>query len=162
MELNKKLSEFAKNKNNIIILIILIIGTLFMIIPGKDKDEPEEKTITQTYNYEEKLEEILSLINGAGDVEVMITYSGSEEKRLAYETKSGKNDRGDSGYEENIDKQAVMADGEPFVLSKTYPKVKGVVVIAEGARDSNVRAAILEAVITAFDIASHKVCILEK
>ena len=162
MELNKKLPEFIKNKNNIIILIILIIGTLFMIIPGNPKQMPQENERIETYNDEERLKEILSLISGAGDVEVMVTYSGTEEKRLAYETKSGKNDRGDSGYEENLDKQAVMADGEPFILSKTYPKVKGVVVIAEGAKDSNVRAAILEAVITAFDIAPHKVCILEK
>ena len=92
----------------------------------------------------------------------MITYSNTSEKQLAYETKSDKTDRGDSGYEINTDKQAVLSDGEPVILSKSYPTVKGVVVIAEGAGNSKVKADILEAVTTAFNIASHKVCILEK
>ncbi len=162
MEIAKKLSDFTKNKNNIIILIILIIGTMFMLIPSEKKKEVQEAPISDGYNDEEKLKKILSLISGAGDVEVMVTYSGTEEKRLSYETKSGKYDRGDSGYEENLDKQVVMASGEPFISSKIYPKVKGVVVIAEGAENSSVRAAILEAVTTAFSIAPHKVCILEK
>ena len=78
------------------------------------------------------------------------------------EIKSDKTDRGNSGYEENTNKQAVLSGGEPVILSKSYPKVKGVVVIAEGAGNTNVKANILDAVTTAFNIASHKVCILEK
>lgn len=160
--MNKKFMDFLKNKNNRIILIILIIGTLFMLVPGREKKQPEPAAAEEKLDESERLCEMLSMIKGAGDVEVMVTYSGTEEKRLAYETKSGKTDRGDSGYEENLDKQAIMADGEPVILSKSYPKVKGVVVIAEGAGDSKVKAAITEAVMTALDIAPHKVCILEK
>lgn len=161
--MNKKIMDFLKNKNNIIILIILIIGTLFMLLPATDKKQPE-KTLgaEDEIDYGEELREILSKIKGVGDVEVMITYSQTSEKRLAYETQSGRSERGDSGYEENTDKQAIISDGAPVILSQTYPKVKGVVVIAEGAANSRVRADILEAVTTAFDIASHKVCILEK
>lgn len=161
--MNKKIAIFFKNKNNIIIVIILIIGTLFMLFPGTEKKQTEKTTVSEEeLSYSEDLKKILSKIKGVGDVEVMITYSLTSEKRLAYETKSDKSDRGDSGYEESTDKQAVMSGGEPVILSKSYPKVKGVVVIAEGAESSKVKSDILEAVITAFDIPSHKVCILEK
>lgn len=161
--MNKKITNFLKNRNNIIIITILIIGTLFMLIPATDNKEAEKKPFTEEeHNSEEELKFILSKIKGVGDVEVMITYKASSEKRLAYETRTNKSDRGDSGYDESAEKQAVMSEGEPVVLSRSYPTVKGVVVIAEGAANSKVRSDILEAVVTAFDIASHKVCILEK
>jgi len=161
--LNKKISNFIKNRHNITIIIILIIGTLLMLLPGAFEKKPEKTTLlAEEPNYTEELKKILSEIKGAGDVEVMITYLQTSEKRLAYETKSDKYDRGDSGYEENTDRQAVLSSGEPVVLSQSYPKVKGVVVIAKGASDAKVKADILEAVTTAFDIASHKVCVLEK
>lgn len=159
----KKILDFIKNKNNRIILIILIIGTLFMLFPSAPKKQPEKTQPSQEETDDsERLTQILSHIKGAGKVEVMVTYAQTSEKRLAYETKSGKSDRGSAGYEENTDKQAVMSDGEPVVLSKTYPRVKGVVVIAEGAADAKVKTDIQDAVVTAFGIARHKVCVLEK
>lgn len=134
-----------------------------MLLPSTEKKQPEIPAFSDTEpNYNEELKKILSKIKGVGDVEVMITYSATSEKQLAYEIKSDKADRGNSGYEENTNKQAVLSDGEPVILSKSYPKVKGVVVIAEGAENTYVKANILDAVTTAFNIASHKVCILEK
>ena len=134
-----------------------------MLLPSTEKKQPETPVFSDSDpDYNEELKKILSKIKGVGDVEVMITYSETSEKQLAYEIKSDKADRGNSGYEENTDKQAVLSDGEPVILSKSYPKVKGVVVIAEGAGNTNVKANILDAVTTAFNIASHKVCILEK
>ena len=55
-----------------------------------------------------------------------------------------------------------MSDGSPVILAKTYPKVKGVVVITKGCDNPETKAAILDAVTTAFDIAPHKVCILNQ
>ena len=160
--MNKKITNFFKNRNNIIILTILIIGTLFMLIPSPDRKKTKDLPVTEEeHDYSQELKFILSKIKGVGDVEVMITYKASSEKKLAYETRSDKSDRGDSGYDESSEKEAIMSDGEPVILSRSYPTVKGVVVIAEGASDSRVKADILEAVITAFDIAPHKVCILE-
>ncbi len=160
--MSKKFIDFFKNKNNRMIIIILIIGTLFMILPGKKESEPQKVKSEQKADESQALKELLAKIRGVGKVEVMITYSETEEKRLAYEEKSGRTDRGDSGYEENIAREAIMADGEPVILSKVYPKVKGVVVIAEGAGNPQVCSAISQAVMTALDVAPHRVCILER
>lgn len=158
--MDKRIGEFFKKKNNRIIVIILIIGVLLLLWPAKS--EPEPKVLADAPNDEERIAKIISSIKGVGNVEVMVTYSSSEEKRLAYETKSQKADKGDGAFEEDIDREAIIANGEPVVLSKTYPKVKGVVVIAEGVGASGVKEEVLEAVTTAFDISPHKVCILEK
>lgn len=156
--MNKKLMEFFKKKNNIIIIIILIIGTLLMLLPS-----PKKKTEDiEQYNDDERLRMILSEIDGVRDVSVMVTFSGTVESNLAYEIQSNTFDRGAEGLEETVDKKVIMDDDGPFIQSKSYPKVKGVVVIAKGAENAKVKADILEAVMTAYDIAPHKVCILSK
>lgn len=161
--MNKKIEDFFKKKNNTIILIILIIGAVLMLFP-KSTEKKEEARAESEYaaDDEERLRKILSRIRGAGRVEIMVTYSESAESRPAYETGSDKSDRGEEGCDERIERKPVMADGKPVILSTRYPRVKGVVVIAEGAKDPEVAANISEAVTTAFAIAPHRVCILEK
>ena len=72
--------KILKNKNNQLLLIILIIGMILIFASG------EKKTETKNDNSEEqRLEEILSDIEGVGRVSVMITYrenvkSGRVEK----------------------------------------------------------------------------------
>ncbi len=156
--MNKKLMEFFKKKNNIIITIILIIGTLLMLLPSPKKKAED----IEQYNDDERLRMILSEIDGVRDVSVMVTFSGTVESNLAYEIQSNTFDRGSEGLEETVDKKVIMDDDGPFIQSKSYPKVKGVVVIAKGAENAKVKADILDAVMTAYDIAPHKVCILSK
>lgn len=122
-------------------------------------EEKKERVISE----EKRLEEILTHIEGAGDVSVMVTYYASNEKILAYEKKTDKKGETSNGYGgESSDEKAVMADGEPVVLSEVYPSVRGVVVIAEGAGRPTVNQAITEAVSTALGIAVHKICVLPK
>ena len=59
----------------------------------------------------------------------MITYYSSSEKNIAYETKVSSREK-----EESEDKKAVMTDGEPMVVKEVYPKVRGVIVTADGGR----------------------------
>ena len=69
----------------------------------------------------------------------MITYYSSSEKNIAYETKVSSREK-----EESEDKKAVMTDGEPMVVKEVYPKVRGVIVTADGGGNSAVRRAISE------------------
>ena len=108
---------------------------------------------------EKRLADILSQIDGAGEVSVMITYYSSTEKDIAYETKSAS--RGDKS-ETSEDKKAVRTDGEPMVVKEVYPQVKGVIVTAQGAGNTAVKAAISEAVSASLDVPVHRICIFKK
>lgn len=153
-----KLIKLLKNKNNLIICLILIIGIVLMVVGGKDnKEENIETTKTEVVTDERRLEEILSQIDGVGEVSVMITYYSSSEKDLAYETKTSSRN-----LEESEDKKAVMTDGEPMVVKEVYPDVKGVIVTAQGAGRTDVKAAISEAVSATLDVPVHKICIFKK
>ena len=64
--------------------------------------------------------------------------------------------------EESEDKKAVMTDGEPMVVKEVYPKVRGVIVTADGGGNSAVRSAISEAVTASLDVPAHRICIFKK
>ena len=150
--------KFLTNKNNLPLVIILIIGIVFMTVLS---DKPQQKSSSVNDNVqlqEEKLESILSEISQHGKVEVMITYYGSSEKDIAYETKTSTSgsDKNSSGSE---DKKAVISGGEPVVVQEKYPRVKGVIVVAQGADSIEVKRALTDAVTAATGAAACNVCV---
>lgn len=157
---------FSKIRNTNYIYIILIIGVAVMLLfsGGKEGTEQEKPVLPdRTFSEEEKLSGILSQIEGVGNVSVMITYFTSNEKAIAYETKTDRKAETSTGFGgESRDEKAVMADGGPVVVQEIYPEVKGVVVIADGADIPSVKQAICEAVSTSMGIALHKICVLPK
>lgn len=103
-KINKLLNKDGENNNkkkieNLVVFIIIIIVTVLIInsIWGSDgKKEISSNTYTQLasnenksvisnnklsdeYNLEQDLEDILSKVNGAGKVKVLITYSESSQ-----------------------------------------------------------------------------------
>lgn len=140
--MNKEdLLKIFKNKNNRLICLILIIGVVLMAVASVDKNKKADvqptAAVTSVEDEEKRLANILSQIDGAGEVSVMITYYSSSEKNIAYETKVSSREK-----EESEDKKAVMTDGEPMVVKEVYPKVRGVIVTADGGGNSAVRSAI--------------------
>ncbi len=152
--------KLIKNKNNQILFIIIIIGVVFMLISGGDgKKEKIKETVVP--DEETRLEEILSDIEGAGRVSVMITYYSTSEKDIAYETKTNTANR-EVQTEESEDKKAVMTDGEPMVIKEIYPRAKGVIVTADGGGDAAVRQAISEAVTAVTEVPAHRIRIYKR
>ena len=156
--MNKEdLLKIFKNKNNRLICLILIIGVVLMAVASVDKNKKADVQPTAVEDEEKRLANILSQIDGAGEVSVMITYYSSSEKNIAYETKVSSREK-----EESEDKKAVMTDGEPMVVKEVYPKVRGVIVTADGGGNSAVRSAISEAVTASLDVPAHRICIFKK
>ena len=154
--MNKEdLLKIFKNKNNRLICLILIIGVVLMAVASVDKNKKADvqptAAVTSVEDEEKRLANILSQIDGAGEVSVMITYYSSSEKNISSREK-----------EESEDKKAVMTDGEPMVVKEVYPKVRGVIVTADGGGNSAVRSAISEAVTASLDVPAHRICIFKK
>ncbi len=157
--LNEILKKYANNKS---LYIIIIIGIVFMLMSGGGQRQKSE-TKTQGYNIysdEERLERILSGIEGVGDVSVMITYYGTTSYELAFEKNqsSTSSEKETAKSEEN---SVITQNGTPLVKGEVYPKAKGVVIIAEGAAKVSVKKAITDAAVAALDVAPYKVCVLE-
>ncbi|HIT84626.1 MAG TPA: hypothetical protein IAA60_01845 [Candidatus Ornithomonoglobus intestinigallinarum] len=146
--------KFLRNKNNLMIIGVIIIGIIFMTaFQGSDGGREEKTEAVQTEDTERRLEEILSAIEGAGRVDVMITYRDAGEKSIAYEKRES-----GTGYDE----KAVMADGSPLIVRETEPSVMGVIVTADGADSIAVKKALTEAVAAALGAEPHRICIYKR
>ena len=149
-----------KNKNNQRLILIVIIGLIFISFFGEGQKVREEVQNENTVKTEEeRLTQILEDIDMAGEVSVMITYYGTNEKNIAYETRKNISSLGES---ESYDEKAVMTDGSPMVINEVYPRVKGVIVTAEGADNAAVRENLINAVSSELDVEKHRVCIYKK
>ena len=145
--------KFFSSRNNLVLSVIIIIGVILMVsVSGNGSEKKEVHTSIDTAAEEVRLEEILSRIEGAGKVHVMVTYYGGTEQSIAYEIKSDTDK--DSRQE---DKRAVMSGNSPMVVQELYPKVKGVIVAAQGAGDISVKRKLTEAVTAAMGVTASRV-----
>ena len=157
-DINKILKKFSNTKS---LYIIIIIGVVLMLFSsGKEHQSDTKAPAYETYSDQERLQQILSKIDGAGQVSVMVTYYGTSSYDVAYEKKqtSSKKSEETTKSEEN---SVITTGGEPLVKGTVYPKAKGVVIIAEGAGDVGVKKALTDAASVALDVASCRVCVLE-
>jgi len=154
-ELNTKLNDFlSKYVNNKSLYIIIIIGVVFMLLPvfGGEKNDNQKPQGYDEYSDEVRLEKILQDVRGAGKVSVMITYYGTVGYNLEFEEKKS---------EAAFENSAVMEGNSPFIKSEFYPKVKGVIIVADGAENPEVKKALYDAAAAVLEVSSHRICVLE-
>lgn len=124
--------------------------------------------------YENQLKEALDQIVGVSDVYVVVNVEATESK--VYEKnestkiqstdeedkEGGKRSIEDKSREEEI---VIVNNGEkevPIVKEIKKPKVTGVLVVAKGADNIQIKKWIIEAVTRALDVPSHRVSVLPK
>ena len=125
--------------------LILVALLLFFASPGEEEEQKEaaaEPAAMANASLEERMEDTLSKIEGAGKVRVLISYESSEEIVPAVS-------RSEQGGRGSLSEQPVTvsgAEGETaMVLMKKSATVRGAVVVAEGAQDLSVRTDLLRA-----------------
>lgn len=121
---------------------------------------------------ENTLEEILSSMEGAGKVKVMITLQSSGETILEKDTSFSRtsstevDSAGGSRNTADITKteEAIYSGNgkdAPFVKQVIYPRIEGVVVCAQGGGDTAVNKNITEAIQALFGIDVHKIKVIK-
>ena len=143
------------------IILIAIILLLYGIVREAKKKQAESgnagATIVETASDEERLAAVLSKIKGAGKVEVYIGYDGNFETVYAFDKTTTRTDNsGGANLTTTVTEEkstAVFDENKKPLIEKTVsPKITGVIVVAEGAKDVAVRLNILKAVATALNV----------
>jgi stage III sporulation protein AG len=168
----KKLDTKKKIQYVAVLLIVVIILTIyfssFQSSPAKENTAQPTKEALQSEDLEAKLERILSSIEGAGKVDVCITYESSPEIVPAIsenKQSSSTTDAGENGTStvntENTQTNVVTVNGSggasALVIRENSPKVMGVIVVAEGADNIGVKLNLLEAVQTVLNVSPDRV-----
>lgn len=117
----------------------------------------------------EKLEEILSKIDGVGEVVVNIYFESSEVKVPATNssTQTSETEEEDTNGGTRVTKQetegatVVMqsdsSTSEPFITKTYKPQITGVLIVAEGAKSSKITYDIQKAVSSLYNLSLDKV-----
>lgn len=197
--MQEKVKQWLKNKNNL--LIIVLVGILFMVISlpdaktGKSVDtssenvtsefnnmglekEPEievwqDETAQYVEQLEKRLSELLTRVEGAGKVEVIITLRSSIERVVEKDigtqqsetqetdAQGGNRTVGSASTNEGTVYVTEGSSSAPYVVKTISPAVEGVVVLAQGAGRGSVSNELSEAVQVLLGIEAHRVKILK-
>ena len=144
--------------------IILVIGLILMMIPGKDNstaNEAQQVPSVREDTLAEQLEKTLCCVAGAGQVKVMLAVAQGE--RTIYQT--------DSTYsqsEQHTDTRTetiLITDGQRnetgLVHQKNPPTYQGAIVLAQGADDPVVKLTLVEAVADVTGLGADKISVLK-
>ena len=133
-----------------------------------------EASISFEKQLEKRLEEALSMVDGVGNVKVLITLVNGREivvaqNRVHNESSTREVDSA-GGNREIVDirqeESKIIINGrtgreEPLVLKEIEPKVEGVVIVAEGGGEVSVRDALIRAAQAVLGVEVHKVQVLK-
>lgn len=160
----KPLREWGKMEK---LTVLLVAGLLLVLFAWPNAEESGEAALEETsagtaaadLSYEEQLEQrleaILSQVEGAGEVQVMVTLKDGGEKVLQENTSRTEKqveETDSSGgvrrqTENSYDSDTLLSggsDGTPYVIQERVPEVEGVLVLADGADSATVKAQIAE------------------
>ena len=142
-------------------LLILAVGIALMLIPGRENSDVSTPITTQeecSSDMEERLEEILSKIEGAGKVSVMVTLSSGEEKIFQQD----EDVRADGSYKYET---VIITDSQrnqQAVVQQVIPEsYQGVIVVCQGAGKATVRLSIIEAVAKLTGLGTDRISVLK-
>ena len=150
---------FKNVKLEYVLIVILTIVVIVIFLSGSNLSLNVKSTETESdylQTLQNNLTKVLGDVNGAGKVNVMITLDGSSEEVVLKNVESTL-ENGVKTTKETI----VLIGGKPYVVKTVNPNVVGVVVVAEGADDLNVKMAILEVVTTTLSINGESVRIIK-
>ncbi len=174
----EKLKKAVGSSSTPYILLLGFLG-IFLLSVGELMPETEKSTVNTAEYYnsyklemEKQVKRILSSVNGAGNVEVMITLeSGREtvyvrqEKKVDDEDISLNNGENQQSTRNSYENEIVMVEEnnqkQALIEKVLEPVVQGVVVVCSGADDVSVVSDITNAVCVALNITSNRVCVIK-
>ena len=173
---------YSNDKYKKIIIIVGIIGIALIFFSGFIKSEKKDQEVNQkaestsiddyVKQLEANLTNMVSCIKGAGDCKVMVTIENGAQTIYATEGKKNTEDTEDSSNGElkrrqksddsetkYITVKGPNGEEEALAITEVQPTVKGVVVVCSGGDDPEVQQRIINAVTTALNITTKRVCV---
>ena len=161
------------------------LGNFLAISPENVQDEPISYYIHEPtdqfceFQYEraleKRLEEFLSLVEGAGEVRVMVSPIAGRETVFAVDVNESRSysmeedaqggsreTRQHSSQEQTVMVTDRTGTDRPLVLREIEPRIEGIVIIAEGGDSPFVREALTRAARAVLGLEAHMIQVLTK
>lgn len=146
-------------------MAVALLGIGLMLLPtGKTAVEPEPEAQTQSQDQQEleqRLSRILSQIQGAGQVQVLLTEKTGEE--LLYQTDTQQQTA--QAEQSNQSETVILSDGQRaqagLLRRRDPPQYLGAVVVCQGGDSAQVRLAIVQAVGCVTGLDANQISVLK-
>ena len=191
------MKEKLLKKENMIVFALIGILLLVIAIPidsgaaqkeeGKEESKKDtdqsvenknEEEIDETLEYclslENRMEELLSCMEGVGEVQVMVTIAASRElivekdepvtRNTVTETdgNGGTRSTNESSYDyETIYETDTEGNSSPYVIKQIEPEIQGITVVAQGGGNAVIQKNISEVIEALFHIEAHKIKVVK-
>lgn len=192
------MKEKLLKKENMVVFVLLGILLLVIAIPldtGKEKqnineeikrDGDEADGLTDKGNaftdesmeyclaLEARIEELLSVMDGVGKVQAMVTVSASREMIVEKDEpvnratvteadgSGGSRSTNESSYEyETIFETDSEGNKTPYVVKQIEPEIQGITVVAQGGGNAIVQKNISDVLEALFHIEAHKIKVVK-
>ena len=159
--INKLIDKIKTDGKTRFILILFCFALLVLLIavnflPKKTESAGTTDSVADYISgVELKLENLLSKVDGAGKVSVAISVESGMETVLAMTTTTKETSDG-----REIVSTPVLVNGKTVVLKEVYPKICGVLIVAEGADKLAVYNKIQQATLSLLDVTASQIEIL--
>lgn len=147
------------------VLLVIALGALLLLLPtGGGGDDPEHQAAEDAAEcfdleaFEQRLEDTLSQIQGAGKVRVVLTLDSGSRRVLAQDLEQ----EGDGSGSSTVVTIGGGSAGEVVVPLQTLaPDFRGALVVCPGGNDPQVKLRLLEAVSALTGLSSHRISVCE-
>lgn len=171
--IQKRLSGFWKRWKYP--LLVILVGLALVLWPGFKKadtatsPQPTVQQAAPILSYAEQTEqrlcEILSAIDGAGRVEVMLTVKGSDITFFQTDTDSS-TEKSDETSRSSTQYKTVILSGsgeydKAAVVKTEYPAFEGALIVSEGADLASVRLELVNAVSALLGLGADKISVVK-
>lgn len=139
------------------LLLVLLVGVGLMLIPSNSEKKQQQltpATVTTEPSLSEDLTDILSKIQGAGKVQVLLTVKAGEQ--ILYQVDPNGAEREDT---------VIITDAERAqngLIQQIIPaSYRGAIILCQGADSPTVRLAVTEAVSSVTGLDSSRISVLK-
>lgn len=149
----KTLTAFLKKYKYVV--LVLALGLTLMLIPGKKQvsESPDKAVSEPQQSLEQRLESILSQIDGVGQVRVLLTEDNSGE--IIYQTDAV------SDRVETVMVGRGSGQQEGLIRDSRAPNYRGAVILCKGADQAAVKLAVVEAVSRVTGLRTDQISVLK-
>lgn len=147
-------------------LIVLLAGVLLMLLPGRKErttaaEPPAGGQTSELSDMQDALAKLLSKIDGAGRVEVLLSLEYGAESFYQSDEKTSASGGTESREQTTVLYQPESAQRLPAVRKTRFPVYRGAVVVCEGAGSPSVELAIVQAVSRLTGLGSDKISVIK-
>ena len=147
------------------VALVALVGVVLMLLPSGEKEKgntAEPVNVSESYSLsdtERRLEQLLGRIRGVG--QVMLTLKSGSSLQLAENQSASLRDSEDRQERDVVTLNRGSGYEDVVVTEQTYPVYQGAVVVCQGASDSGVHLAVIEAVSVLTGLGSDRITVVQ-